>query len=176
MQSAKNYGLAGLITLQAHNHRAETIYGSKRNSRLKYKETNQNPDLFDSPCKEVTHQSGYLRVMAFESKVTAGYKMYLSIWQVAPESIGSSWNERRIFLSPYGQQRWLIGTEILLKLRVEGNVRAIVEYKVVLHLGAARLADIIVIACKVNTFFIVNTQKIPKKRVPLHSNFKNNQY
>jgi hypothetical protein len=79
------------------------------------------------------------------------------------EGIGSSRNERQIFLSPYGQQRWLIGTEILLKLRVEGNVRAIVEYKVVLHLGAARLADIIVIACKVNTFFIVNTQKIPNK-------------
>ena len=83
--------------------------------------------------------------MTFEGKVTAGNEVYLSIGQVAFEGIGSSWNERWIVLSPYGQQRWLVGTEVLLKLRVEGNVRAIVENEVVLHLCPSWLADIIVI-------------------------------
>ena len=83
--------------------------------------------------------------MAFECEVSAGYEMYLGIGHVALEDFGTFRDERRVVLSPYSQQWGLVGTEVLLKLRVEGNVRAIVENEVILHLGAAWLADIIVI-------------------------------
>ena len=95
--------------------------------------------------KESNHQFGNLRVVAFEGEMSAGNEVYLSIGQVVLEGFGTGWNERRVILSPDSQQWGLIGTEVFLKLRVEGNVRAIVENEVVLHLGAARLADIVVI-------------------------------
>ncbi len=95
--------------------------------------------------KESNHQFGNLRVMAFKGEVAAWNKVYLGIWLVAFESIGSCWNERWIVLTPYGQQRWLIGTEVLLKLRIESHIAAIVENEVILHLGAAWMANIIVI-------------------------------
>ena len=83
--------------------------------------------------KEINHQFGNLRVMAFKCEMSAGYEMDFGIGQVALEGFGTFWDERRVVLSPYSQQRWLIGTEILLELRVKGNVRTIVEYEVVLH-------------------------------------------
>ena len=95
--------------------------------------------------KEINHQFGNLRVMAFEGEMSAGYEMDFGIGQVALEGFGTFRDERRVVLSPDSQQWGLIGTEVLLKLRVEGNVRAIVENEVILHLGAAWLADIIVI-------------------------------
>ena len=52
--------------------------------------------------------------MAFESKVTARYKMYLGIRHIAPEGIGSCWNERRIVLTPNGEQWGLMGAQILV--------------------------------------------------------------
>ena len=64
--------------------------------------------------KEGNHQFGNLRVVAFESKVSAGNEVYFSIGQVAFEGVGSGRDERRVVLSPYSQQRWLIGTEVLL--------------------------------------------------------------
>ena len=95
--------------------------------------------------KEGNHQFGNLRVVAFESKVSAGNEMDFGIGQVALEGFGTFRDERRVVLSPDSQQWGLVGTEVLLELRVKGNVRAIVEYEVVLHLGAAWLANIIVI-------------------------------
>ena len=50
--------------------------------------------------QEVAHEGSNLRMMAFESEVSAGYKVYLCIGQVALESIGSGRNERRIVPSP----------------------------------------------------------------------------
>ena len=95
--------------------------------------------------KEINHQFGNLRVMAFKCEMSAGYEMDFGIGQVALEGFGTFRDERRVVLSPDSQQRWLVGTEVFLKLRVEGNVRAIVENEVILHLGVAWLADIIVI-------------------------------
>ena len=83
--------------------------------------------------------------MAFEGEVSAGNEVYLGIGHVALEGFGTFRDERRVVLSPDSQQWGLIGTEVFLKLRVEGNVRAIVENEVILHLGAAWLADIIIV-------------------------------
>ena len=93
--------------------------------------------------KEVNDQFGNLRVVALQSKMAAGHEMYLSIGQVALEGIGSGRDERRIVLSPYSKQGRLMITEILLELWIECNIRAIVQNEVVLHLGTAWLADII---------------------------------
>ena len=95
--------------------------------------------------KEINHQFGNLRVMAFKCEMSAGDEMDFGFGQVALEGFGTFRDERRVVLSPDSQQWRLVGTEVLLKLRVEGNVRAIVEYEVVLHLCAAGLANIIVI-------------------------------
>ena len=84
-------------------------------------------------------------MVAFKCEVSAGYEMDFGIGQVALEGVGSGRDERRVVLSPDSQQWGLISTEVLLKLWVEGNVRAIVENEVILHLGAAWLADIVVI-------------------------------
>ena len=77
---------------------------------------------------------------------TRGYlcgMQQVNIEQVALEGFGSSRYERRIILSPNCQQGRLMSTEILLELWTECNIRAIVQNEVVLHLGAAWLADII---------------------------------
>ena len=95
--------------------------------------------------KKINHQFGNLRVVAFESKVSAGNEVYFSIGQVAFEGFGSSRYERRIILSPNSQQGRLIGAEVLLELWIECYIRAIVENEVVLHLCPSWLADIIVI-------------------------------
>ena len=63
--------------------------------------------------KEINHQFGNLRVMAFKCEMSAGYEMDFGIGQVALEGFGTGWNERWIVLTPYGQQRWLIGMEEL---------------------------------------------------------------
>ena len=83
--------------------------------------------------------------MAFKGEVATGNKVYLGIWKIALECLGTGRDERRVVLTPDSQQWGLIGAEILLKLRIEGNVGAIVENEVILHLGAAWLANIIVI-------------------------------
>ena len=61
-------------------------------------------------------------MMAFKGEVTAGYEMDFSIGNVALEGLGSSRDERRIVLTPYGQQRRLIVAQVLLELWVEGYV------------------------------------------------------
>ena len=95
--------------------------------------------------KEINHQFGNLRVMAFKCEMAAGYEMDFGIGQVALEGFGTFRDERRVVLSPDSQQWGMVGTEVFLKLMVEGNIGAIVENEVVLHLGAAWLADIVVI-------------------------------
>ena len=68
------------------------------------------------PVQELFHQLGNLRMMALQGEMTTGNEVYLSIGQVALEGIGSGRDERRIVLTPDGQQRRLMSTEILLEL------------------------------------------------------------
>ena len=61
-------------------------------------------------------------MMAFEGEMSAGYEMDFGIGHIALEGIGSGRDERRVILTPYGQQWWLVITQILLELRIEGHV------------------------------------------------------
>ena len=61
-------------------------------------------------------------MMAFEGEVTAGDEVDFCIGQVTFESIGSSGDERRVVLTPDGQQRRLVVAKILLELRIKGDV------------------------------------------------------
>ena len=54
--------------------------------------------------KEINHQFGNLRVMAFEGEMSAGYEMDFGIGQVALEGFGTFRDERRVVLSPDSQQ------------------------------------------------------------------------
>ena len=83
--------------------------------------------------------------MAFKGEMSTGYEMNLGIRQIALEGFGTSRDERWIVLTPYSKQMRLMGTEILLELWIECNIRAVVQNQVVLHLGTVWLADIIVI-------------------------------
>ncbi len=49
--------------------------------------------LVDNPSKKVAHQLGNFGMMALKGEVAAGNEMYLGIWKIALEGIGSSWNE-----------------------------------------------------------------------------------
>ena len=51
--------------------------------------------------QKLLHQSGNLRVMAFEGEVTAGDEVDLDIGHIALEGIGSGRDERRVVLAPY---------------------------------------------------------------------------
>ena len=61
-------------------------------------------------------------MMAFEGKMTTGDKVNIGIGHIALEGIGSGRDEQRVILTPYGQQWWLVITQILLELRIEGHV------------------------------------------------------
>ncbi len=54
--------------------------------------------------KEINHQFGNLRVMAFKCEMSAGYEMDFGIRQVALEGFGTFRDERRVVLSPDSQQ------------------------------------------------------------------------
>ena len=54
--------------------------------------------------------------------MTTGDKVNIGIGHIALEGIGSGRDERRVILTPYGQQWWLVITQILLELRIEGDV------------------------------------------------------
>ena len=61
-------------------------------------------------------------MMAFEGKMTTGDKVNIGIGHIALEGIGSGRDERRVVLTPNGLQWWLVITQILLELRIEGHV------------------------------------------------------
>ena len=84
-------------------------------------------------------------MVAFKCEMSAGYKMNLSLGQVALEGFSTSRDERGVVLSPDSEQGWLIGAKVFLELRIEDNIGTIVQNKIVLHLSTSRLADIIVI-------------------------------
>ena len=71
-------------------------------------------------------------MMAFEGELAAGNKVYLGIWKIALECLGTGRDERRVVLTPDSEQRGLVSTEIILKFWVKGNVGAIVENEVIL--------------------------------------------
>ena len=72
--------------------------------------------------QEFLHQMCNLHMMALEGEVAAGDKVNLGIGHITLEGIGSSGDERRVVLSPDGQQWWLVITQIFLKLWIEGHV------------------------------------------------------
>ena len=54
--------------------------------------------------------------------MAAGNEVNLGIGYIALERIGTSGDERRVVLTPYGKQWWLIVAQVLLELGIEGDV------------------------------------------------------
>ncbi len=62
------------------------------------------------------------------------------IRDVALERFGARWQEERIVLAPHSQEAWLVGPEVVLEGRVEGNVALVVTKQIELHfIGAGRV-------------------------------------
>lgn len=53
-------------------------------------------------------------MVAFEGEVAAGHEVDFGVGQVAAESLGSGRDERRIVLTPNGEQWGLMGAQILV--------------------------------------------------------------
>jgi hypothetical protein len=64
-------------------------------------------------------------MMAFEGKMTTGDKVNTGIGHIALEGIGSGRDERRVILTPYGQQWWLVITQLPQPVRVAVATAAI---------------------------------------------------
>ena len=63
---------------------------------------------------------------------------YLGVAVVALECLRACWQEERIILAPYGEERRLLGAEVLVEFGIEGDVIRIVEEQVELDLVAPR--------------------------------------
>ncbi len=68
--------------------------------------------------------------MAFQREVTGVEKLYLGVWDVAPEGFGARRNKEWVILAPHREKRRPLVPEILLERRVKLHVRRIVEEQV----------------------------------------------
>ena len=73
-------------------------------------------------------------MVTFQSKMSAGNKMDLSMRQIPFKSFRSGRNKRGIIFSPNSQQRWLICTKILLKFWIKHNICPVIQNQIILHL------------------------------------------
>lgn len=71
--------------------------------------------------------------MAFQGEMSAFYETDLSVGQVAFERLRAGGNERGVVFAPDCQQRRTAVAQILLKLRVKGDVALIVENQIALN-------------------------------------------
>jgi hypothetical protein len=91
----------------------------------------------ERPAKELADDIGDLAIVGLDCEVSSVKEMDLGVRIVAFESFGAGNQEKRIVLSPNGEQRWLSRSEIILELRVKCDVARIVQEKVELDLVIA---------------------------------------
>jgi hypothetical protein len=90
-------------------------------------------------CGKLAHQkvanaSADLGGMRFKRKVPRVQQVNLRFRHIAAVREGSSGHERRIVLAPDGQKWRLLRPEVLLELRISGDIGSIVEDQVQLNL------------------------------------------
>src|SRR5260221_7690383 len=72
-----------------------------------------------------------------ERKVTGIQQMHLAVWQIVLERLCTAGSKDRIILAPHSQQRRLVLPEVLMPLRIERRIGAIVLEKGQLDLSIA---------------------------------------
>ena len=79
-----------------------------------------------------------LIMMGLEGEMPCVEQVDLGIGQILLVGERSSWNEGRVMPAPDGEERGLVLPEVSLELRVQRNIRTIVQNEVELHLLRAR--------------------------------------
>src|SRR5262245_28431959 len=78
-------------------------------------------------AEELCHGRSDLVWMRRQCEVACVEERDLRRWNIALECLGTSRQEERIVLAPYGQQRRMMCSEVLLEGWVEGGVACVVE-------------------------------------------------
>lgn len=84
--------------------------------------------------EEVAHERGDLGGVGLEREVAGIEQMDLGVGEIALERLCAGGQERGVVLAPRGEERRPVLAEVGLELRVEGDVRAIVEDQIELDL------------------------------------------
>ena len=84
-------------------------------------------------AEEVADQRGDLVRMRFQREVARVEQMHFGVGDVAAVGFGAGRQEGCVVLAPDGQQRRLVGAEIRLECRIQGDVAAVVEDQVELY-------------------------------------------
>ncbi len=80
--------------------------------------------------------------MGLEREVTGVEELHFSVRVVALEGVCARGQEERIVLTPHGEQRRPLGTEVFLELGIERDVVRVVEEQIQLNLpGRASRAE-----------------------------------
>ena len=78
-----------------------------------------------------------LGTVGFEREVAAIEEFDLGVRNVALERLGARRKKERIVLSPGRQQRRFMGSEVILKFRIERDIAFVVAEQVKLHVVCA---------------------------------------
>src|SRR5947207_7894208 len=88
----------------------------------------------DSVNEEVLDRFGDFFGMCFQREVAGVEETDSRIWNVAFEGLGTCWQEKRIILAPYRQERRLVLAKVLLEGRVQRDITLVVAKQVQLDL------------------------------------------
>jgi hypothetical protein len=75
--------------------------------------------------------------VGLERKVACVEQLHLCVPVVALERFRTARKKKRIVLAPDGQQRWLLGAEVILEFGIQRHVAGVVQEKVELDLVVA---------------------------------------
>src|SRR6516164_1642674 len=83
--------------------------------------------------QEIFHRVRDFCGMCFQCEMSGVIKVHCSRGDIAFERFRPGREKERIVLAPDGQQRWLVFSEIFLKLWVERNVSRVIPEEIELH-------------------------------------------
>src|SRR6516165_2559283 len=95
--------------------------------------------------EELAHGCGDLGRVRFEREVACVQQLDIGAGDVTFEGFGSGGQEERVVAAPDGQQRWLMGAEVVLEPRVEVDVAGVVEEEVELDFVRARPGQVVIV-------------------------------
>ena len=101
--------------------------------------------LEHSTCKEVANGSRNLLRMSFKREVARVEKTNRRSWNVAFESLGPCWQEKRIVLAPRRKEQRFLFAEVLLEGRIERDVALVIAEEVQLNFVGAGTGEIKVV-------------------------------
>src|SRR5258708_36410022 len=87
--------------------------------------------------EEVANCARNLLVVSFKCEVAGVIEMDLRVWVISPERVGATGQEERVVLAPDSKYWWALCPEILLELRIQGDIARVIQTEVELELVVA---------------------------------------